>query len=210
MTPHDVPAFLDERGHVPAAAMSRYVDGISDLAERARVTHHLADCDECREELTALRRLVPRRAPMTRPLVALFGLAASLAIIMLPWRGMLDTRNGESLPHDVRAQESVAENDVPFPVASPADDALLTTDGVRLTWHLVGAEASYEVVLYDESGGVVYSGATTDTSAIVPSRALAKRKSGDTSLTHTYHWRVEARLLDGRSANTGLHRIRVR
>ena len=76
MTSHDMSTFLDERGHVPANEMARYIDGDSDRESRSRVTHHLADCEECREELTAIRRLAPPRSRMGIRVGAILSAAA--------------------------------------------------------------------------------------------------------------------------------------
>lgn len=209
--PPEMPPFLDERGHVPAAEMARYIDGTCDRDARTRLTRHLADCEECREELTALRRLVPASARSTKRFGAILGAAAAVALITLSWRGTV-SGDADSLPTDgTRATAALTEIDAPFPVAFPATDALVSTDSVRLTWHSAGADAAYGVLLQDESGDVIYSTETSDTSVVVPATALASRdaRAADT-LPLTYLWRVDARLSDGRSAKTGVHRFRVR
>ena len=130
MTPYDMNTFLDDTGHVPAAEMARYVDGASDRVTRARLTHHLADCEECREELTALRRLVPPRSRMTTRVGAILGAAAAVMLITLSWRGSLTSRLEESSPDRTRAQGGVAEIDAPLAVVAPSMGAIVSVLGV--------------------------------------------------------------------------------
>ena len=211
MTPHDSPSFLDEQGHVPAAEMARYIDGTCDRTARSSVTHHVANCKECREELTALRRLVPNRSRMTVRLGTLLSAAAAVTLITLSWRGTTATRTDEFLSRSTQAGNGVPEIDLPFPVASPTAGQVISADSVRLTWHVAGPDAAYDVLLQDEGGGIVYASTTSDTSAVVPPTAFATRAaraSGDSA--HLYYWSVEARLLDGRSARTGVYRVRIR
>ena len=211
MTSHDMPSFLDERGHVPATEMARYLDGTSDRVARSQLTHHLAGCDECREELTALRRLVPPRSRLTTRVGAVIGAAAAVVLITMSWRGSLTSSIDQAAPDSTRALGGVVEIDAPIPVVSPTSDSVISASNLRLTWHAAGADASYRLVVLDESGGTVFAEVTGDTSTIGPAAVIAKRSRGSgEQAAHTYFWSVEASLLDGRSAKTGLHRLRVR
>lgn len=208
MTPHDMPSFLDESGHVSAIEMARYIDGTSQRPARSQVTHHLADCEECREELTALQRLVPRRYRISARVGAVLGAAAALLLITLSWQRTLPSLT-DVPPDSTRAAKGIAELDAPFPVVAPRSNALLSPDSVRLTWRVAGRDAAYHVVVLDEGGRIVFSTTTSDTSAIVPDSAVARQDVSDAK-ERLYYWSIDAKLLDGRAANTEMHPFRVR
>ena len=50
---------------------------------------------------------------------------------------------------------------------------------------------------------------TSDTSAIVPDSAVARQDVSDAK-ERLYYWSIDAKLLDGRAANTEMHPFRVR
>ena len=211
MTPQDMTTFLDESGHVPAADMARYIDGASDRVTRSRVTHHLADCEECREELTALRRLVPPRSRMTTRAGVILGAAAAVMLITLSWRGSLTSRVEESSPDRTRAQGGIAEIDAPLAVVAPSMGAIVSADNLRLIWRAAGTDAAYRVMIFDDAGGSVFSMISSDTSMGIPPATLVEQDAaGSQRRARTFFWSVEARLLDGRSAKTGLTQFRIR
>ena len=96
-----------------------------------------------------------------------------------------------------------AESAPVIAIAAPRDSAVVNGDGLRLSWRAIGSEARYRVAVQDSAGGIVWSTATDDTSAVLPPD-VALAKGG------YFYWSVSAQIADGRSVKSGMHRFMVR
>lgn len=196
-----------EMTHVDAHDLAGYVDNTLSAAARAAVTAHVAECDRCRHELTAIRRLVPTGGAAQRHAAVIFGAALAAAVVVMVFALPNGTirQSVSASAESTRAAEygTLSEVAVPFPVVSPVADTAIPAEQVVLMWHAVGADAAYRVVVQDETGGIVFTQATADTIAPVPASAFTTR-------AQRFFWSVEARLTDGRAMSSSVQRFRVR
>jgi hypothetical protein len=85
---------------------------------------------------------------------------------------------------------------------SPPNDAAVAPDAVTFVWHAAGPDAHYRLTLTEPNGRTAWTAETSDTMLRVPPGiALARDR--------TYYWYVDALLPDGRSATTGVRRLRT-
>jgi hypothetical protein len=192
MTDHDT-----QRGHLENGLAAAYVDGRLVAEDLAWVEAHLAECDACRLEIVAVRRLLRRRTRRFAWL-AVAGLGVAAALLLVLFRP--SEQDGSRKPPLRGGDASVVE--APVAIDPPAN-AMISTESIRFTWRGSGAAVSYRLTLTDERGDVVWSTQTTDT-AVVISRSV-RLGSG-----RVYYWYVDALLPDGRSTTTGVHRFDVR
>jgi anti-sigma factor RsiW len=184
-------------GHLANGLAAAYVDGRLAAVEVSRVEAHLAECDACRLEIVAIRRLLRSRT-RRRLWPAIAGLAAAAALLLMLFRP--DERGGSGKP----PLRGGGTGDVEAPVAiTPAANATISTESIGFTWRGSRAAVSYRLTLTDERGDVVWSTQTTDTAVVIPSSV--RLGNG-----RVYYWYVDALLPDGRSTTTGVHRFDVR
>ena len=163
-------------------------------SERESVVAHLAECVECRREVSGATRLLASakggRHRISYGIIA--AIAAALAFALVP-----GSKPRDASPSIEERPQRVVEPDVVRPIAavSPVDGAVLTADPVVLLWHADAPHALYRVTLQDSLGGVQWRGSTTDTSVTVPDSARLKRGA-------TYYWSVDAMRQDGRATTS--------
>ena len=175
--------------------LAAYLDRRLSGADRERAEAHLADCVECREELTQSYLLL-RRVRRPRRL-AIGGLAAATAATLL-----LVLRPGI------------------MPWGSPADDSPLRADGdgaaivaygpigetpaspVHFVWGAQLKTTTYRLTVTRTDGTTVWSRSTADTSMVLPD-SIALRAG------ERYYWVADALLDDGATRSTGLREFRV-
>lgn len=177
--------------------MAAFVDGTLAEGDRAEAASHLAACTECRAELAAVSRMVGslparRHRAVARPRVLALGAiaaaAAVLAVVTLQRTDPVDT--GAS-----GLERRLPEPTTRVATISPAEGAAVDPRELVVSWH--GSDgASYRVTLTDESGRMVWTTSTTETSARVPGNALGPTPS-------RYYWYVDALLADGSSTSSG-------
>jgi len=181
--------------HLPPDAVAAFVDGSATPDERARAVAHFARCPACREELREVHRMVRDRRRRRLTIVVPLAAAAAAALFVLRPVG---TPAGNSALIE-RSAPVVAR----FAVVAPTPTAPVASDSVVFVWSRAGDGANYRVTLVTEDGTTVWSGTTSDTSAMVPdSVALAPDRD--------WFWYVDALFPDGRSSTTGIHRMRTR
>jgi len=168
----------DGSGHVDAGELSAYVEQRLDSTARALVEAHLADCAACRADALAALR-AGRGAPSTWRWIAP-ALAAGIAVVLLVPRFFRQTP-----PDTERAGRAPAV----VALVSPASDAALAPDSVRLVWHAVPGGADYRVTVTTETGELGLRLSTRDTMFAVPADALAPGTR--------YLWTVDAVAVDG-------------
>ena len=182
-----------EVSHLTAEDVAAFLDRQMTAADRADAEAHLANCRQCRDELTAVHRLV-RTTPIRRPLVFVpVGLVAAAAIafaaVTLGRTGGIDDR--------VRTRDS-GDVAVRIGVRVPADGDTISMTSPTLVWSSIAGEPTYRLTLTDASGQPLWTGTTTDTS-LTPQVALQPKQ--------TYFWYVDGLRADGRAASTGVHRF---
>jgi len=182
--------------HLTAGDLAGYLDRVLPPPERQRVESHLAECDECRAELVQVARVVRGRR-QRRWMIALPAAAAAGVALLLLVRPVA-TPPGEPVTRgggDEPGATVVA-------VAAPVEDAVVPRGGTTFVWRPLREEASYRVTVTDATGGVVWTGSTSDTAlALPPTVSLAGGRS--------YFWYVDALLPDGRSATSGVRSFRT-
>jgi len=183
--------------HLTNDRVAAFLDSRLTGAERDAAVRHLAECAECRAELTALRAVLDtaRERRPHRWIAAATAVAAILAFAMLPRLAGNDTES--PAVGLTRADEGVRTTDgVPgIAIHSPADRADVARDGLTLAWSSVGAGAAYDVTVQDSAGGAVWRARLSDTTVVLPNSA--RLTSGS-----RYFWSVDARLADGRTIKT--------
>jgi len=191
--------------HLTSDRVAAFLDSRLTGTERDVAIRHLAQCAECRAELTALRGVLDtaRERRPHRWIAAATAVAAILAFAMLP--RLAANNAGKPTPGLTRAEGGVRTADgVPgIALYSPADSATVSRKGLTLVWQLVGAGAIYDVNVLDSAGGTVWHAIVSDTSVELPNGA--RLTSGS-----RYFWSVNARLADGRSSKTLPNRFKVR
>jgi hypothetical protein len=184
--------------HLSSEDIAAYIDGAVSDAGREQLESHLAECEECRRELVevkaTLRRV--RRTPDWRIITpAAVAAAAVIALLTLP-----PLLSDSDSARDTRMRgpdEAVRRESVPLiAVVSPQDESTIEiTEAPEFHWRAPAADASYQLTLSDDVGGIVWTLSTTDTLVTLPDSVMLEPGS-------IYYWYVDALLADGRSATT--------
>lgn len=191
-----------DASHTSAADVSAYLDRTLSDGDRERVEAHLADCNECRQEVVDLYRLMRSHRPR-RPVrwVIAAGLAATLAITLalprVPAGGPLGN------PTEQIERGGPTEESSRLSAWAPAGPSPVGRDSLIISWGPAqGSGVQYRMTLSDADGRVLWTSSTSDTMLIPPS-----------SLTlpggRTYYWYTDALLPDGRSLTTGVQEFRM-
>lgn len=173
--------------HPGADAIAAFIDRRQAAEDRNALLAHLADCDQCRQEMLAARQVL--RARGRRRLAAVAGgsaIAAALVLVLLP---------GGS-PPATRSSAGAATIIVLGPVGEVATP-------IRLAWSGAGEGAAYRVVVTEADGASVWRGSTMDTTVPLP----------DSIVFHAgnvYLWWVDALLPDGTTLSSGVREFRPR
>jgi hypothetical protein len=189
--------------HLDTGSISAYLDGRLESGEKARVQGHLADCPECRREMTELVDLMKAHdRPRRRWPVVATGVAAAAAVALLI--SVPRVREAMDDPGALRAPEAATEREAvrSLPVISPPPDASLTREEVVFAWESAGEEAAYRLTMTDEEGQTVWR-IDTDATWVDPPSDLELRPG------QIYFWYVDAVLSDGTTATTGVNRLRL-
>jgi len=194
MMPGSNPESPSLHDHLEAAEVAAYLDQTQDQATRARVESHLAACDQCRQEIVAVRRLLHRSGK--RPgwqLWAALGAAAVLLLLVWP---RADNQGGPGAPVFRDGEPAATAT-----VVLVAPDSVATLP-LRMTWHALPAATTYRLSFTDASGDLVWSAATSDTAITVPdSVSLIPGRA--------YYYYVDALFTDGTSGTSGVHLVRL-
>jgi hypothetical protein len=179
--------------HLTAEEVAASLDRALDTAQQARLDAHLADCPDCRREVTEVRRLLRRPAWQRWSVMGPIGVAAAavLALVIVP----SGPEDGE--PARLRSGDEAVPR---FAVVAPLGDQPLPPDSLRFTWRSAGPNATYRLTVTEPDGDVVVRRETRDTTVVVI------RSEG---IVHgsQYFWYVDALLVDGASATTGVHQV---
>lgn len=182
--------------HLGSEEVAAYLDNTLSEEECARVKSHLADCDECREEIVSVSKLL-RRAPRPRRRVIAFAALAAAAVLTVFFvRPSIDSESGARGP--LRGSDASFASEGVSGVRAIAPIGRQTNrDGLLFVWHAALPGATYRFTLTDDRGGKAWVGSTNDTALAIP--------AGISLLTNrNYHWYVDVLQPDGSSATTGI------
>src|SRR5688572_10700616 len=151
--------------HLTSDRVAAFLDASLSGVDRERAVRHLAECAECRSEVTELR-VVLDTSRATRKRTWLGGaaaLAAALAFAILPGLVRDDLtppgEGGSTTIGAVRASDAAPL----IGIHAPSNGAIVPRSGVTLTWQPVGTGVEYSVVVQDTAGASIWSTRLTDT-----------------------------------------------
>lgn len=173
--------------------LARYLDRRLDASARAAMEAHLIECDQCRQVVNEAAGLATRVWPSRRgPILAIGGLAAAaLALVVV-------SRTAPVLPESERGSAPLLTEDAPrFSVIAPASDAVVEPDSLRFSWESSPPGTTFQLVVSDDRGVVVWNHRTSDSTVTLPATVTAALVRGQ-----TYYWRVEALRPDLTTAST--------
>jgi hypothetical protein len=188
--------------HMTAERLAAFLDHQLSPAAEEEVVAHFAECAACRQEMTAMRQLLKgreKRIPWYIVTPMLVALAASIAFLMVPRVGRVDSES----PSSIRSGAITSTDQVqPITMVSPTDDAMLDARHAMFAWRSIGAHATYLLTVQDSTGSALWSSTTEDTIVTLPDSVRLTAGA--------YYWSVAARLADARSAKTGVRRFLAR
>jgi hypothetical protein len=187
--------------HLDSDLVAAYAEQRLDQSERGRVEAHVADCADCRRELTEVsialaagrrRRGIIRAVPVAA--------AAVLALLVI---GITSNDAGDQTQDQLRPGSDLSDGVSTLAVHAPISTGSLSRAGLRFIWSGSGADALYDFTITDSSGTVVLRARTSDTLLILPDTLRLVPGS-------RYHWWVDVLQSDGRVASSGIRELVVR
>jgi anti-sigma factor RsiW len=191
---------MTDEPHLSVEDLASLIDGSLVAAERATAEHHLASCDECREELAASARAVASAstAPARRfPWRLIVPLAAGIVLAVL-----LRAPSADDGVDQARERAAVASRDAHIVTVFPPARAALRAETVRFVWRPIEASIGYRVVVKEASGAPVWSGEVTDTVLAIPDSVRLRAGT-------PYVWRVDGERTDGTTASSAEVEFRI-
>lgn len=181
--------------------MSEYVDGVLRPDQVTLVETHLAECLECRTEVTEVSRILSmrRRGPRTRRTILGLSAIAGAAVVILVTTTVFDGSSPQLSPE--RAGPAVEQLRT-VRIASPALERVGDRWTARLRWESEGPDLTYRVILTDGSGQSLWTTRTTETAVEIP-EAVELRSGG------VYFWIIDVTLPSGEAATSGVQQLQV-
>jgi hypothetical protein len=188
--------------HPTAEDVAAYLSGTLPPGDQATIEGHLAECRECRLQVTSARRVLRKHRSPNRRVWLVPAAAAAVLLVAVLFRAPSGFRPG---PEPIRSGQGAAgpEAGSRIAVVAPADGDTVPVAPITFVWRGQPGEPRYQFTLTDGSGRAIWTGATTDTALTLPPAV---------SLDHgrTYFWTVDALGADGRSLTTRNHRFSTR
>ena len=188
--------------HPAAEELAAYLSGTLPPGSCAAVEEHLAECRECRLQVTSARRLLRQhRSPNRRLWLVPAAAAAILAVAVVVRSPVRAPVSAEPL----RGDSSVpgAETPTRIGVVAPAEGDTVGPAAVVFVWRGQVGKPLYRLTLTTGSGREVWAAETGDTTLALPSSVSLERG-------RPYFWVVDALGGDGRSLTTRNHRFLTR
>lgn len=177
--------------------LAAYLDRGLSIADKARVENHLADCAECRENVTATRHLLDidrsKRRQRRIGVSALLAAAAVIAFLVV---------NPQKFSLRPAGEDVMRASDAGRALTAYGPLGELNRAPPRFVWGSAGVGATYRVSLTDETGAQLWSASTADTSAVIPDSVQFNNAAH-------YYWIADALLTDGSTLSTRLQEFRV-
>lgn len=177
-------------GHMNEFEVAAYLDRRLPAPDRDRLERHLAGCEDCRQEVSEIHRILVRGRRRRRILVggALLATAAALLLVVRPTL---------FAPHgDIGAPPIRDAGGSPTLIAyGPSGEAALRS--LRFVWGAAPGVTTYRLTVSGEDGVTIWTGSVSDTTVFLPDsvRVQAGRR---------YFWIADALLQDGAARSTGL------
>jgi hypothetical protein len=198
---NDVHSAVPVTEHPTSEEIAAYLSGRLASADKAALEAHLADCAECRQQVTSARRVLRahRKSASVRWLVPAAA-AATVAIVLL-------ARNpgvGGIREEPLRSDSGVGglESALTIPIVYPIEASTVSPDSLVFVWRAQSGNPLYRLSLTDDTGHQVWGGSTSDTSLALPGQVrLARGQS--------YFWTVDALTGDGQSLTTRSKRFSI-
>lgn len=189
--------------HLDGVRAAAYAEGSLSDAERTAVEAHLAECAECRAEVTEVALLIGEKGRRSRWWLTVPVTAAAAVAAVLLIAGPLTESGGDAGPR-LRPGADAGRETVPrIEAVAPPVEAPIAADSVRFVWRSRGPDVLYRLTLTDESGAIVWTESGGDTAHVLPGEVELEPGA-------RYLWYVDAVLPDGRVATTGVRELRVR
>ncbi len=181
--------------HVRPEEIAAYLDRTASPEERRAIERHLVVCAECRRDLQLAAELggEPRRTTWVKigiPIAA----AAVLAIAVL---------GPEGTERDSVLRGQRAEGTRTFGAVMPGDGAEVRADSLVFTWRSEGTGVHYLLTVTEESGDVLWTADTSDTTVALPNNV-------GVTPGQRYYWYVDALLEGAASSTTGVRAFVIR
>ncbi|MHC4709245.1 MAG: anti-sigma factor family protein [Planctomycetota bacterium] len=180
--------------------VAEFVDGTVDPDHRAALLDHLASCARCRSELTALSRLMAepairteleqlraatsqatRRRRLVRAAGVIGATTAAAALALLLVRPSPQDVDPNTIPNH---RATVLTLSAPPVAVAPVG---LVEAPIQFVWTSVPRADRYELMLFDQTGSILWEAHTTDTVAVAPDTVILVPGA-------SYFWKAEARI----------------
>ncbi len=182
--------------HPAEEEVAAYLSGGLSASDREALHAHLAECRECRVQVTAAERLL--RAHSRRPRRLLAGALATAAllalVVLLPRDGAGPARDRErdGEPGAVPKLEAVA----------PPEASTIRRNQLAFTWRTQPGDPLYRITITTSSGEAVWTRDTGDTTATPPDTLRLTPGA-------QYFWYVDALDAAGSSITSGPRTVRI-
>lgn len=188
--------------HPAAEEIAAYLSDTLSPGSRVTVEEHLAECRECREQVTSARRLLRQhRSPNRRVWLVPAAAAAILAVAVVLRSPVRAPVGAEPLRGD--SSVLAADGALRIGVVAPVEGDTVGPTPVVFIWRSQVGKPLYRLTLTEGSGREVWAAETGDTTLALPSSASLEPG-------RPYFWVVDALGGDGRSLTTRNHRFLTR
>jgi hypothetical protein len=186
---------MEPTRHPDPEEIAAYISGGLSAGQREAMEAHLAECRECRAEVTTARRLLRKPVRTRSLLVASLAAAAVLAVAVLMPRS-------DSGPTDLERDADPGDAGPGLAVVSPAEGHPVRRAGLSFTWRSQPGDSRYRITIADAKGARLWSQDTGDTTIAFPDSLQLVPGA-------TYFWYVDAVDTAGLAASTGPRALRV-
>lgn len=176
--------------HLTPAQVGRWVEVSLTTPERNDLADHLADCDSCRSEVVAARRILRKvRGRRRGRLLLAFGAGMAALLVLGVPRSMLEQAD--------TLRVTATEGDIRIEVERPVDGSSVSGSSVSFEWRPPGDEVGYRITVTTELGALVWEESTPDVRVALPD-SVVPLPAG------RYYWWVDALLEGGETATSGI------
>src|SRR5690242_18186481 len=149
--------------HLTEMQIAGYLDRRLSAPDRDRVENHLAECADCRDQLSGAQQVLAR-ARRPRRLVTTAGLLAAAAAVLVIVRVAIPTGDGE--------QPALRGDNSPAGISAYAPRGETRQHVVGFVWGATKDAASYRLSLSGTHGAQLWRYSGRDTTAVRPASVL--------------------------------------